>query len=99
MTKCIYKSDLGLFKIDDANKVNFIAKCWSDISDFQDFALRLVGDVLRPQGSQEFWNDGCYSWYVDSRQSHEQRVWMTDNGIAMFEDCQTDELFRIEFHY
>jgi hypothetical protein len=53
--------------------------------------------VLRSQNSTCFWNDGCYSWYADPRQSHEQRVWMTETGIAMFEDCQTDEVFRIVF--
>ena len=98
MTKCVYKSDFGLIKIDEPNKANLIAKSWYKLSNFQNYALRLIGDVLRKQGTVTFWNDGCYSWYVDSKQSHEQRVWVTeDNNNIMFEDCQTNELFRVEF--
>lgn len=97
MTKCVYKSDFTLIKIDEPDKANFIAKRWHELSNFQNFALRLIGDVLRQPNSVCFWNDGCYSWYADHSQSHEQRVWMTETGMAMFEDCQTEELFRIDF--
>lgn len=97
MNKCVYKSDFSLEKIDAPDRAKYIAKRWRDLSEFQKFALRLVGDVLRSQNSTCFWNDGCYSWYADPRKCHEQRVWMTETGIAMFEDCQTDEVFCIVF--
>lgn len=34
---------------------------------------------------------------LDGKQDHEQCVWMTENGIAMFEDITKGELYRIEF--
>lgn len=99
MTKVITKSELGFFKIEEEYKENFKPMAWNNLSEFHNFSLRLIGDVIRPHGTVYFWNEGCYCWWVDKKQSHEQRVWMTENGIAMFEDCQTSELFRVEFRY
>ena len=97
MTKVITKSNFGLFKIEEEYKENFKPMAWNNLSEFHIFSLRIVGDAIRPDGSIYLWTDGCYCWWTDNKQATEQRVWITENGIAMFEDCQTDELFRIEF--
>lgn len=99
MVKLIKESDFILTKIDKEFWENFKPMRWNDLSDANCFTLRVIGDAIRPNGSQHFWSDGSYSWFVDERQDYEQRVWMTVNGTVMFEDCTANELFRVEFRY
>ena len=93
----ILKSELSLHQVSNEFKQNFKETSWRDLSDFQAFALRKIGDALRQRNSQFFWSNGCYCWYTDDKQDHEQCVWMATNGSAMFEDITEGDLYRIEF--
>ena len=99
MKQIIEKSSFSLCKIDDEYKANFKPMRWEMISDAQKFLLRVVGNAIRSDSSVYFWVDGCFSWWNDRKQVCEQRVWMTENGIVMFEDCWANELFRVLFKY
>ena len=98
MATTIYKSDFWFHEITEEFKDNFVATKWSDLSDFNAQALRWVGDAIRPTKSENFWNNGCYSWWTD-HQTHEFCVWMTQNGILMYEDVTENKLYRVEFSY
>lgn len=95
MTKILSKSSFKFFEIDC--RENFKEVKYPDLSDFHMNALTWIDDAIRGPKSQHFWCNGCYCWYVDEKQSHEQGVWMTQNGIAMFEDITEKKLYRIEF--
>lgn len=97
MTVRITEKNFKLFEIKEEYKQNFVAVKWTELSDFNNFSLRMIGDALRGPKSQHFWCDGCYCWYVDERQSHEQCVWMTRNGNAMFEDLKDHKLYLIQY--
>jgi hypothetical protein len=91
------KNNFNLHEIEKVSHNNFKMCDLHDLSDFQAAALKWIGDALRQKESQYFWCNGAYCWYTDGRQDHEQCVWMTENGIAMFEDITKGELYRIEF--
>lgn len=97
MTVRITEKNFKLFEIEEKYKKNFVAEKWTELSDFNNFALRMIGDAMRGPKSQFFWCDGCYCWYVDEKQSHEQCVWMTQNGNAMFEDLKDHKLYLIQY--
>ncbi len=97
MTKILSKSSFKFFEIKEDCRENFKEVKYPDLSDFHMNALTWIGDAIRGPKSQHFWCNGCYCWYVDEKQSHEQGVWMTQNGIAMFEDITEKKLYRIEF--
>lgn len=99
MTKCIYKQNLSLHPLPSYVIEDWKKNLCEHISDFNAFCIRLIGDVLRQPSSQHFWKDGKFMWFVDAKQNHVQAVWMTNNGIAVFEDEKTREISRIEFHY
>ena len=94
----IYKNDFILYEIADEYKQNFEQQAWHDLSEFHAQALKWVGDAIRQYKSQYFWSNGAYCWYTDGTQSHEQCVWMTANGILMFEDCTEEKLYRVGFN-
>lgn len=91
------KKNFNLWEIEKVSHNNFKMCDWHDLSDFQAAALKWIGDALRQKESQYFWCNGAYCWYTDGKQDHEQCVWMTVNGIAMFEDITEKRLYRIEF--
>ena len=91
------KKNFKLWEIEKVSHNNFKMCDWHDLSDFQAVGLKWIGDALRQKESQHFWSNGAYCWYTDGKQDHEQCVWMTENGIAMFEDITKGELYRIEF--
>lgn len=97
MATLLTKKNFNLWKIEKVSHNNFKMCEWHDLSDFQAAALKWIGDALMKTESQYFWSNGAYCWYTDGRQDHEQCVWMTVNGIAMFEDITKGELYRIEF--
>ena len=66
-----------------------------DLSDFEARMLELVGNAIRPRESQHFWSGGCYSWYRDGRQEKVDRLWLTKNGILVFEKSLDDYVFRL----
>lgn len=86
--------DFRLVEVSE-NWDSFVESKYSELSDFNAFALRIIGDALRGPKSEIFWQDGAYCWFTDEKQSREQCVWMTTNGIAMFEDVHQRKLFRI----
>lgn len=97
MAKVISKSNFSFFEIEEQFKKNFKEQAWSDLSEFHAEALTWVGDAIRGKNSQHFWSNGCYCWFTDERQDHEQCVWQTANGILMFEDLKEKKLYRVEF--
>ena len=97
MATMIYKSDFRFHEITEEFKENFVATKWSDLSDFHAEALRWAGDAIRPLRSEFFWNNGCYCWWTDN-QTHEYCVWMTTNGILMYEDVTDNKLYRVGFN-
>jgi len=97
MATMIYKSDFRFHEITEEFKENFKETSWHDLSDFQAQALKWAGDAIRPSKSEHFWNNGCYCWWTDN-QTHEYCVWMTTNGILMYEDVTGNKLYRVEFN-
>lgn len=100
----IRKSELSLLKVNDENKCNFIPAKHNEISDFHAFCLRKIGDTLRPSGSEFFWCDGAFCWWVrrydkNKNPVHDSEfsVWMTKNGSLMYEDNDKGDLFRVWF--
>lgn len=95
----ICRSDFKFHKIYDNCKENFVdAKVkWPDLSEFHAEALKWIGDAIRGERSQFFWSNGAYCWYTDESQSVEECVWMTANGIAIYEKITEGKLYRIEF--
>lgn len=91
------KNNFNLCEIEKVSHGNFKPIEWQDLSDFQAQGLKWIGDALRQKESHYFWSNGAYCWYTDGKQDHEQCVWMTENGIAMFEDITEKRLYRIEF--
>lgn len=97
MAAMIYKSDFSFYEIADEFKENFTETSHKDLSDFHAEALRWAGDAIRPLLSEFFWNNGCYCWWTDN-QTHEYCVWMTTNGILMYEDVTEKKLYRVSFN-
>lgn len=91
------KSNFKFFEIEEQYKENFKETSWTDLSDFHAESLKWIGDAIRGAKSQFFWSNGCYCWYTDEKQSVEECVWMTQNGIAMYEKITEKKLYRIEF--
>lgn len=97
MVVLLSKKKFELFEISEEGKDAFKEATNKELSDFHAEALKWIGDALRTYYSQHFWCDGSYCWYTDETQSHEQCVFMTSNGIAMFEDITEKKLYRIIF--
>lgn len=98
MITILKKSMFSFLEIDEECKGNFKEVAWHDLSDFQNAALRWVGDAIRGNKSQEFWCNGCYCWYTDEKQSVEECVWITNNNILMYEKISEGKLYRITFN-
>jgi len=92
----ITQKNFKFHQIPQPNKKDFLSVKFFDLSAFHAQALRWIGDALRPPKSEWFWNEGCYCWYTEN-QTHEFRVWMTTNGIAMWEDVTAENIYVIEF--
>ena len=93
------KRNFDFYEIAKENKKNFRETHWTDLSEFHAEALTWIGDAIRGPKSQHFWHNGCYCWYTDERQSMEECVWMTENGIAMYEKITEKKLYRIIFNH
>lgn len=95
-------SMLDFFEIKEHDIYVSNKKGAKDLSDFESSMLELVGNAIRRQDSQHFWSDGAYSWYRNERQEKKDRVWLTKNGIAIYERETNDgnyDLFRIRFDF
>ena len=98
----IKKSMLDFFEIKEHDIYVSNKKGAKDLSDFESSMLELVGNAIRPENSQHFWCDGAYSWYRNEKQEKKDRVWLTKNGIAIYEretENGNYELFRIRFDF
>ena len=98
----IFKNELTMYEVQDENKKNFVPLAYNELSDFNAFCLRKIGDTLRPSGSQFFWCNGAFCWWVrrydkDRNPVHDSEfcVWMTKNGCLMFEDNDNNKIFRV----
>ena len=98
----IKKSDVKFFEVLKHDIYLKNRKENKDLSDFEARMLELVGNAIRPRESQHFWSEGCYSWYRDGRQEKVDKLWLTKNGILVFEqvlDGDVYKLFRIGFNF
>ena len=98
----IKKSDVKFFEVLEHDIFQKNRKECKDLSDFEASMLELVGNAIRPRESQHFWSDGSYSWYRDARQENVDRLWLTKNGILVFEKSLDDDvyrLFRVGFNF
>ena len=98
----IKKSDVKFFEVLEHDIYLKNRKENKDLSDFEARMLELVGNAIRPRESQHFWSEGCYSWYRDGRQEKVDKLWLTKNGILVFEqvlDGDVYKLFRIGFNF
>lgn len=98
MLTVIDKEDFKLYKIDKEFQGDFIPKDSHELSDAESWMLKVVGNALRKRSSEWFWNNGCYSWVINNREdktSIEQRIFLTHNGILVFEDCTKKEMYRV----
>ena len=98
----IKKSDVNFFEVLEHDIFLKNRKECKDLSDFEICMLELVGNAIRPRESQYFWSDGSYSWYRDARQENIDRLWLTKNGILVFEKSLDDDvyrLFRVGFNF
>ena len=98
----IRKSDVKFFEVLEHDIFQKNRKECKDLSDFEACMLELVGNAIRPRESQHFWSGGCYSWYRDGRQENVDRLWLTKNGILVFEKSLDDDvyrLFRVGFNF
>ena len=98
----IKKSDVNFFEVLEHDIFLKNRKECKDMSDFEARMLELVGNAIRPRESQHFWSDGIYSWYRDGRQEKVDRLWLTKNGILVFEKSLDDDvyrLFRVGFNF
>ena len=91
----IKKSMLDFFEIKEHDIFVNNKRGAKDLSDFESSMLELVGNAIRPRESQHFWSGGCYSWYRDGRQEKVDRLWLTKNGILIFEKSLDDYVFRL----
>ncbi|MGN1173638.1 MAG: hypothetical protein ACI4SO_07610 [Muribaculaceae bacterium] len=99
-TATIKKSNLRLIEILELDVYLNNKKKARDLSDFESSMLKLIGNAIRGRNSQHFWLNGAYSWYRDGRQEKVDSVWLTNNGIAVFEqeaDNGRYKYFRISF--
>ena len=98
----IKKSDVKFFEVLEHDIFLKNRKECKDLSDFEICMLELVGNAIRPRESQYFWSDGSSSWYRDARQENIDRLWLTKNGILVFEKSLDDDvyrLFRVGFNF
>lgn len=95
----VKRSDFDFFEITGEAKKNFRALDSGELSSFNEYALKKIGDAIRGVNSQQFWRNGCYCWYTDETQTSLECVWITGNGIAMYEKLREGKLYRILFKH
>lgn len=98
MKTVITRKNFELFRLDNESAKNFERCCAKELSDFHQESLKWCGNALRQKDSQHFWSDGRYCWYTDGTQEKIECVWMTTNGILMFEDLTNEILYRVSFN-
>ena len=105
MVQIIRSESFNLHLIDEDYRDSFKRrKGAAALSSFESFFLSVMGNALRPPKSIYFWLDNDFRWWVrkydeNGNPTHDAEfaVWLTDNGIAMYEDFDEDKLYRIEF--
>lgn len=98
----IKKSDAIFFELQEYGIFEKNRKNAHELSNFEQSMIILVGNSIRPIESQHFWSDGCYSWFRDGSQEKVDRLWLTKNGILVFEQASEGggyKLFRIDFNF
>lgn len=104
MIQFIEKENFNLHLIPEDCKENFKRRNAPSLSDFESFSLKVIGMAMMPPKSEYFWCQDDFRWWVrenyeDGSPKHDAEfaVWLTDNGIAMYEDFDANKLYRIEF--
>lgn len=106
MLQVLYEAGLNLHLIDEDCRKDFIAsaKKSHDLSSFEDFYLKVTGNLLRAKDTEYFWNEGRFTWWVrefdeNGHPVHDKEfcVFLTNNGICCYEDVDAGKLYRVEF--
>lgn len=103
MKKIIFGETVEFYPIDKEFWGDFGRRTGcTDLTGFESFFLKKVGDAIRPKDSEYFWNNNSYCWWVreyDEKgnpvKDHEYEVWLDKNGNCIFED--EENLYRILF--
>jgi hypothetical protein len=66
----------------------------NEYSDFECVMLRKLGELFF-KGNATFWLDGELRCFKDEKQCEEQSIWLTANGIPVFQDYETNQMWRI----
>ena len=86
------KKNFTFHQIDDENMSLF--KCAEgNLSDFHCFALCKCAEAIAQKeiilvGNRAWWDDG----------NNRKSLYMTTNGVLMYEDCNKNKLYRVEFN-
>lgn len=105
MIQFIDSERFNLHLIEDESKENFKRRQGAGaLSDFETFSLNVIGKALMPPKSEHFWRDNDFRWWVrkydekgNPTHDAEFAVWLTENGICMYEDFDENKLYRIVF--
>lgn len=105
MIQIIEKENFNLHLIPEDCRENFKRrKGTTALSDFESFSLKLVGKVMMPPKTEYFWRNNDFRWWVRKYDENgnpsydaEFAVWLTENGICMYEDFCENKLYRIVF--
>lgn len=105
MVQIIESERFNLNLIDEDCRDNFKRREGATaLSDFESFSLSVIGKCLMPPKSVHFWCNNDFRWWVRKYDENgnpihdaEFAVWLTENGICMYEDFDENKLYRIVF--
>lgn len=103
MVKCtstIERDEIELFEITGECRYDFLArrKKPQDRSEFEQYLLVKIGNALRSENSQYYWENGNFTWYTDGTKLKSNCLWITTNGIPILEDMSNGKLFHVALH-
>lgn len=105
MIQIIEKERFNIHLVEEDCKDNFTRrKNATALSDFESFSLTIIGKAMMPPKSEHFWCENDFRWWVrkydkkgNPTHDAEFAVWLTENGICMYEDFDENKLYRIAF--
>lgn len=103
MIQIIESKRFNLLLVDEDCRDNFKRREGvGALSDFESFSLSVIGKAMMPPKSEHFWSENDFRWWVrkydkNGNPTHDAEfaVWLTDNGICMYEDFDEGKLYRL----
>lgn len=97
-TSVIKREEIELYEITGESRYDFLSqrKASSQLSEFEQFLLVKIGDVLREDNTETFWKNGNYSWSKDENINDYHSIWLTGNGIPVLE--HNGKLYHVALH-